>query len=270
MSNNNHWGAVTYLSTSIYGIDTTSSKKVYNNGYYNSSNTSSNQVCTVDTTTNPTTPAVSGCRYITGAGPVASQSDNSGTAINPYHTTIGQQASTTGNIYGIYDMAGGTWEYQMAVLTCANDSQLSTGYTTTYNSGFSNGTGTTNNCYNGFQSAIQPTSNPTPWPDTKYLNIYPRYATFTNNSYYTNNNQCTYQTCGGQALHETKTVQSVSSDTQSWGSDYSNFVNSTNPWFERGGNSNNGSNAGVFASNRNNGNANNNISFRVLQCTSTT
>lgn len=59
-------------------------------------------------------------------------------------------------------------------------------------------------------------------------------------------------------------TQSVSSNDQSWGSDYSNFVNSSNPWFERGGNANNGSNAGLFASNNNNGNANNNIGFRVV------
>jgi len=33
---------------------------------------------------------------------------------NPYHTTIGQMASTTGNIYGVYDMVGGSHEYVMA------------------------------------------------------------------------------------------------------------------------------------------------------------
>lgn len=62
----------------------------------------------------------------------------------------------------------------------------------------------------------------------------------------------------------------------SWGGDNSNFVYSSNPWFERGGNSNNGSNAGVFASNNNNGNNNTNIGFRVAllavpqyACTST-
>jgi hypothetical protein len=60
------------------------------------------------------------------------------------------------------------------------------------------------------------------------------------------------------------TAQSVSSNDQSWGSDNSNFVNSGNPWFERGGNSNNGSNAGLWASNNNNGNNNTNIGFRVV------
>lgn len=45
---------------------------------------------------------------------------------------------------------------------------------------------------------------------------------------------------------------------------YSNFVNSSNPVFKRGGNYNNGSNAGLFNFNRNNGIANNNNGFRVV------
>ncbi|MDR1300228.1 MAG: hypothetical protein LBK50_00815 [Candidatus Nomurabacteria bacterium] len=59
-------------------------------------------------------------------------------------------------------------------------------------------------------------------------------------------------------------MTAVSSNTQSWGSDNSNFVNSSNPWFIRGGNSNNGSNAGLWNSNNNSGNSNNNIGFRVV------
>ena len=62
--------------------------------------------------------------------------------------------------------------------------------------------------------------------------------------------------------------QSVSTTTESWGSDNSNFVNSTNSWVIRGGNSNNSSNAGLFYSNRNNGNANTNNGFRPSQRTS--
>ena len=45
--------------------------------------------------------------------------------------------------------------------------------------------------------------------------------------------------------------------------DNANFVNSNNPFFKRGGNYNNGSNAGVFNFNNNNGNANSNNSFRM-------
>ena len=41
-----------------------------------------------------------------------------------------------------------------------------------------------------------------------------------------------------------------------------NFVNSSNPWFNRGGNASNSTNAGAFNSNNNNGNANNSNSWR--------
>ena len=44
----------------------------------------------------------------------------------------------------------------------------------------------------------------------------------------------------------------------------SNFVESSNPWFNRGGNYNNGSNAGQFNFNRNTGNGNSNNSARLV------
>ena len=43
-----------------------------------------------------------------------------------------------------------------------------------------------------------------------------------------------------------------------------NFVNATNPWFKRGGNYNNGANAGAWNFNNNNGNVNSNNSFRSV------
>ena len=56
------------------------------------------------------------------------------------------------------------------------------------------------------------------------------------------NNECTWNTsgsgCGGHALFE----------TAGWSGDVSNFVNSSNPWFRRGDNWNNGARAGVFNS----------------------
>ena len=44
---------------------------------------------------------------------------------------------------------------------------------------------------------------------------------------------------------------------------YSNFPNTSNPFFNRGGNYNNETNAGVFYFNNDNGNDWNNNSFRV-------
>ena len=78
-----------------------------------------------------------------------------------------------------------------------------------------------------------------------------------------NNNLCAWATCGGHALYETKNVQSVSGNNQSWGGDYSSFVYSSNPWFLRGDCAYSGSNAGLFSSNGSNGYTVNDYGFRV-------
>jgi hypothetical protein len=46
--------------------------------------------------------------------------------------------------------------------------------------------------------------------------------------------------------------------------DYANFVNSSNPWFKRGGNYSNAGNAGQFAFNNNTGGVNANIASRLV------
>jgi hypothetical protein len=99
-------------------------------------------------------------------------------------------------------------------------------------------------------------------PAGSYINIYPS-ATFTNNNYYTNYNQCTYDLCGGQGLHETTFVASVSSSHQSWSRDYSSFVNSSYPWARRGGYYGSTYNAGLFGSYSVTGAANSGYGFRV-------
>lgn len=50
---------------------------------------------------------------------------------------------------------------------------------------------------------------------------------------------------------------------ESWGSDNANFPNSGNPWLFRGGNVNNGSNAGLFATSNSDGGGNGNWAFRT-------
>ena len=89
MSKNNEWGAVAYLTQSIYGrcINSTTCTEV---GINNNSN------------------------YITGIGATPGASNTNSTT-NSYETTLGIGASTTGNIYGIYDMSGGSHEYVMGI-----------------------------------------------------------------------------------------------------------------------------------------------------------
>ena len=76
MLKNSEWGAVTYLTESAYG----------RNGAGITQNTSSS--------------------YITG-----SAEDSDGNTNTDYTSDNGQKASSTGNVYGIYDLSGGAYEY---------------------------------------------------------------------------------------------------------------------------------------------------------------
>ncbi len=58
----------------------------------------------------------------------------------PYNTETGYLASTTGNITGIYDMSGGSWEYVMGVMMDQNGTPLS-GRNASFNTGFIGGYG---------------------------------------------------------------------------------------------------------------------------------
>ena len=95
MSKNNEWGAVAYLTHSIYGRCTNST------------------TCTEVGINNNE-------GYITGYGAPAGSS--SSVTNGAYNTTLGKDASTTNNIYGIYDMSGGRYEYVMGVYNNAKSS----------------------------------------------------------------------------------------------------------------------------------------------------
>ena len=132
MSKNNEWGAVAYLTQSIYGR-CTNSTTCTEIGINNNDN------------------------YITGYG--APAGSGSSVTNGTYNTTLGKDASTTGNIYGIYDMSGGKDEYVMGVYADSNGNPRS-GYNSSSNSGFTGmlKDGTT---YTGID-----------FPDAKYYNLY--------------------------------------------------------------------------------------------------
>ena len=185
MSKNSEWGAVAYLTQSIYGRCTSNTicTEIGINNNYNNDNDN----------------------YITGYGAPAGSGET--VANGEYNTTLGKDASTTGNIYGIYDMSGGAWEHVMGVLADPNGNPRS-GYDSSQNSGFTGmlDDGTT---YTGVS-----------FPDSKYYNLY------TDNSSYT-----------GHALTE----------TAGWYSDIAYFVSSSYPWFLRGSNYSYIKLAGVFS-----------------------
>ena len=107
MMKNTEWGAVAYLSHSIYGI----------NGEIRINNYS---------------------EYKTGYAATTEDGSESTTEVAMWNTPTGYLASTTGNITGVYDISGGTTEYVMGVMKDSNGNLMS-GQNSTFNSGF-NGT----------------------------------------------------------------------------------------------------------------------------------
>ena len=132
MSKNNEWGAVAYLTQSIHGR-CTNSTTCTEVGINNNQNT------------------------ITGYGAPAGSNDS--VTNGTYNTALGKEASTTKNIYGIYDMSGGSGECVMGVYADTSGNPRS-GYNSSYNSGFTGmlSDGTT---YTGIT-----------FPDSKYYNLY--------------------------------------------------------------------------------------------------
>ena len=93
MLKNTEWGAVAYLTQSQYG----------RNGTEVSVNQCSNYV--------------TGAGRGTGNNPIYNSTYYSSTITDDqrYNGNIGKLSSTTGNVYGIYDMSGGAYEYVMGV-----------------------------------------------------------------------------------------------------------------------------------------------------------
>ena len=61
-----------------------------------------------------------------------------------------------------------------------------------------------------------------------------------------------------------ETLKTYGSLTGGWNSDFVRFPSSSDPWFDRGGRYNDGSLDGIFAFNRNNGNARSSHSSRIV------
>ncbi len=186
---NMKWGATTYLSHSIYGTC---------NG------TKGSATCT-DVKLN------SNENYYTGTGPQEEGSTAVGAIVNIYSSPLGLTASTTHNIYGIYDMAGGAWEYVMGVMKPEGGNQAATSGT----SGFST-------------SSL--------FPSREYYDLYD-YGT-------TNDDAAAF--ARGHLGDATKEVIKNISVSGSWYGDSSNFLNNYSYWVGRGGRNTSAGSAGIF------------------------
>ena len=210
MMKNTEWGAVAYLSHSIYGIN-------YEIRINNSLNDLTGYAATIEN----------------GSG--------SRTDVAMWNTPTGYLASTTGNITGVYDMSGGSWEYMMGVMKDANGNLMS-GYESSYNSGF-----------NGTLSGGGSITNGIDFPESKYYDVY---------NYSTSNTNYARRILGDG----TGEMGPFYSYTSSWYNDDASFVVSSSPWFSRGGDDYGGSGSGAFYFSENFGRANSGISFRLVLC----
>ncbi len=214
MMKNMEWGAIAFLTNSIYGRYNDASTciasgcEVWINNIdtgYGSGTAVSGQV--------KQGPSITGCA---GTSTSADVSDSQTACASGYDwKTKGVNASTTGNQYGIYDMVGGAWEYVMGVQKDA-DGNVQVG-----SSGFST-------------SSL---------PDSKYYDLYD----------YQDEDGVGYTRYHlGDATREV--LKNTSSQGgNAWWSDYSYNIYGSEPWVIRGGGPGSGSNAGVFDFNRDNG-----------------
>ena len=169
--------------------------------------------------------------YITGiAGDRVTASSSSSTE-NTYNTSKGMLASTTGNIYGVYDLSGGAWEY-----TANWDTLSSSSYITSYGKAVD---GIIYFSTNGESDRTK----------TAYRNGTNQF-----------NGEKIKEVCRtGDGIKETWI-----SGSDSWFNDYSYCVGSGSPFSMRGGYYDDGDSAGVFYSSYNTGGPYSGISFRAV------
>ena len=209
MLTNMEWGAVAYLKNSNYGR-------------------CANGTCTEVTINNCST-------YTTGIGGDTVSASNSSTTctteVNKYNGEKGVLASTTGNVYGVYDMSGGASEYVMGNMSSTAD-------TYTF---YSSNAGFASSWYNDYSNQ-------------KYVNTYANGTTYNNQSAYNRGRL-------GDATGEV--VLLSTRENGGWYNDYAYFPYSGSPWFVRGGLYGYSSFAGVFYFGSYNGNAGSGNSARA-------
>ncbi len=195
---NTEWALISYLTQSRYGK--------YGNSLY----TGSNKEVYINNNSN----------YITGCSSGLPNGTSSSLCDHSYEVMIdqgggqgyaGAGASTTGNITGIYDMNGGSWEFVMGVFNKMSGS-----------------TQEWNSRYNGLLSDGSQFMNGRSWPAEKYYD-----------NYISDDPQtvCNDRSCKGHALDE----------FLGWYSDnYSATSYKDYPWFSRGGKQDDAKIAGIF------------------------
>ena len=152
----------------------------------------------------------------------------------------GPSASTTHNIYGVYDVNGGSYEYTMANIVSNDGTTMMSGYSSSRNSGYKGIIYDSGN-YTGYSGAT--------YPNNKY---YDKYSFSTSNT-------TRKRSKLGDGIKEV-----YKSSSSGWYSDGSNLANHNNSWFLRGGYYRNGASSGIFYSNYSGGASVASISSRLI------
>ena len=238
MMKNTEWGAVAYLSHSKYG--NMGSTRINNHNDF---------ITGYASVLEPT------CGY-TGTNKACNQYGTESSVTQPWNTNIGNLATTTGNITGIYDMSGGALDYTMGILVDEASIPFS-GRSEEYNSGF-NGKFSCPKCDNN-QSTLDSLVNGLAFPNKKYYDSY----IYSENTYHFN------QRILGDATGELGPFTSATYETKerqinSWYQDEAKAISNASPWFARGGDRNIGLGAGIFNFYDQNGKDRNWCTYRIV------
>ena len=222
MIKNMEWGAVAYLSQSKYGrcTDGTCTEIYINNSARQDGDT------WYDTYTGRSGGSTSALFAIYGTYSYDDYLINNDNTKGEKVKGVGVAASTTGNVYGIYDMSGGLWDRTMANMG-TNDGSFYVGGAGTWSTSL--------------------------YPSLKYYNRY-SYGT-------TNNDADAYKR--GKLGDATKEILKVVKETGGWYSDYCRLQHFGYHWLTRGGHASDGSFAGVFYFHRASGSGHSGGSSRV-------
>ncbi len=219
MMKNTEWGAMAYLSHSAYGI--AGALNVNNNNEYKTGYGASVG------TNQETIPATSG--------------NSSSGLTQEYNTIAGYLASTTGNITGIYDMAGSAWECMASYVSGhVGASELDLAELTT--------------TYKNYVDVYSSESSGTTYNKRILGDATGEMGPF-------------YEYYDGDGTNGQNSTIGTSRYHGSWYTDLAYFVGSGLPWFSRGGSFNDGGIAGQFYFGWSGGEAVDSYGFRLVLAT---
>ena len=219
---NSEWGAVAYLGQSQYGL--------YNkNIRINNVNMGDNS------------------HFVYAMTGYAAKEEDAANTTNTdaiaWNQTGGELASTTGTIYGIYDMSGGTWERSASLVNNGNSRLNEFGSSLMY----SLKDGKSSEYVTVYETDTSVDNTGVSWTDENLLK--------TNEANYKKNTKY------GDAIKETSTA---GTGQTSWHSDYSCFAGLYAPFFARGGSYWDRSGAGLFFFYRSDGTSSYVLGFRSV------